>query len=92
MLFNLPIRAFSGNAEIRKHFEEKSQQMARDKNSQGIKHGSYFGSVYNGPQNFFPARIKLLGDHKNAAVLLGIQKGSNGEILYITKGFEVGIH
>ncbi|KPJ67576.1 MAG: hypothetical protein AMJ43_04860 [Coxiella sp. DG_40] len=92
MLFNLPIMAFRGNAEIRKHFKEKSQQMARDKNSQGIKHGSYFGSVFDGRQTFFPARIKLLGDHKDEAVLLDIEKGSNGEILYVTRGFEVGIH
>jgi len=41
---------------------------------------------------FFPARIKLLGDHKYEAVFLDIEKGSNGEILYVTKGYEVGVH
>ena len=94
MLFDLPKEAFGNNgSQTREIFCQKSTQMAKKKDSQGIKHGQYLGTnISSNRQQIFPARIKVLGQHGDDGVLLSVETATTGELLYQTQAFERNIH
>ncbi|MBS0350706.1 MAG: hypothetical protein JSR33_05895 [Proteobacteria bacterium] len=95
ILWNLPVSCFGGDAKLMEHYRAKSTKMApHGKGGQGIKDFAYPGEDFHtGKRGLFSSNIKICGRNINDRVLLyRHREQKTGATLYVTGGFERGIH